>query len=256
MLHAVEEVGVAEREVAGTHLDETLDVAQEDVLVHDPDAPVVDRGHRAVAAAVHAAVARLDVADQPLLVAEHEAGVALQRREELARGKLEALAAEMHDLGSRRIASLGPREAADPGDQGGLVLARDHAVDQPPDREVTADGRVEAVETEGELGPLRPQRPGGPPREAHRGVHRDREGDRLAPLQPLRIPALDCEVEAADLVAGAAQGGGRRGDVQGLVPELVRRDQYDTHRLRLAARGRRQWPAAAAGARMSTSRRA
>src|SRR5438132_1373071 len=99
----------------------------------------------------------------------------------------------MHDLGSRRIASLGPREAADPGDQGGLVLARDHAVDQPPDREVAADGRVEAVETEGELGPLRPQRLGGPQREAHRGVHRDREGDRLAPLQPLRIPALDCE---------------------------------------------------------------
>src|SRR2546423_7377834 len=80
MLHAVEEVGVAEREVASTHLDETLDVVQEDVLPHDPDAPVVDRGHRAVAAAVHAAVARLDVADQPLLVAEHEAGVALQRR--------------------------------------------------------------------------------------------------------------------------------------------------------------------------------
>src|SRR2546423_11470300 len=80
MLHAVEEVGVAEREVASTHLDETLDVGQEDVLLHDPDAPVVDRGHRAVAAAVNAAVARLDVADQALLVAEHEAGVALQRR--------------------------------------------------------------------------------------------------------------------------------------------------------------------------------
>src|SRR2546427_2317490 len=89
MLHAVEEVGVAEREVAGTHLDETLDVAQEDVLVHDPDAPVVYRRHRAVAAAVHAAVARLDVADQPLLVAEHEAAVALQRRGEPPPGEAE-----------------------------------------------------------------------------------------------------------------------------------------------------------------------
>src|SRR5256714_10999384 len=77
MLHAVEEVGVAEREVAGSHLDETLDVAQEDVLVHDPDAPVVDRGHGAVAAAANAALARLDVADQALLVAEHEAGASL-----------------------------------------------------------------------------------------------------------------------------------------------------------------------------------
>jgi hypothetical protein len=114
MLHTVEEVGVAERKVAGTHLDETLDVVQEDVGLHDPDAPVVDRGHRAVAAAVHAAVARLDVADQALLVAEQEAGVALQRREKLARGKLKALAAEIHDLCSRRIASLSPREATHP----------------------------------------------------------------------------------------------------------------------------------------------
>jgi len=163
-------------------------------------------------------------------------------------------AAGVDEAAADRLA--GPGQALAVGRQGGLVLARDHAVDQPPDREVAADGRVEAVETEGELGPLRPQRLGGPQREAHRGVHRDREGDGLAPPQPLRIPALDCEVEAADLVAGAAQGGGRRGDVQGLVPELVRGDQYDTHRPRLAARGRRQRTAAAAGARMSTSRRA
>src|SRR3954463_12596812 len=63
----VEEVGVTEGDVAGAQLDEARDVPHHGVCADDPDAPVVDGGHRAVAAPVHAAVTRLDVAHEPLL---------------------------------------------------------------------------------------------------------------------------------------------------------------------------------------------
>ena len=77
---AVEEVGIAEGDVAGAELDEARDVPHHGVRADDADAPVVDSGHRAVAAPVHAAVARLDVAHEPLVASEREVCVALERR--------------------------------------------------------------------------------------------------------------------------------------------------------------------------------
>jgi hypothetical protein len=101
---AVEEVGIAEGDVARTHAREALDVAQNGLGLHDADTPVIDRGNRAVAAVVHAPVAGLHVPDQPLLPADRQAGVALQSRQ-LARGKLERAALEVNDrpvVGPRR----------------------------------------------------------------------------------------------------------------------------------------------------------
>ena len=62
VLGAVEEVGIAERDVAraGRHL--RADVGDDDVDGHDEEAAAVDRRDRAVAAVVQAAAAGLDVA--------------------------------------------------------------------------------------------------------------------------------------------------------------------------------------------------
>ena len=66
-------------------------------------------------------------------------------------------------------------------------------------------------------------------RDAHGGVHRHGEADGVRPVQCVGIPGLHAQVQAADLVPGAPQRGGRRRDVQRLVAQLVGRDQQDTH---------------------------
>ena len=97
MASAVEEVRVAKGDMAGAHRHQALDVAQNRVGLHDPDAPVVDRGNRAVAAAVHAAVAGLDVADQALLAAHGQSGVTFERRQQLARRQIKVPALKVDD---------------------------------------------------------------------------------------------------------------------------------------------------------------
>ena len=69
----------------------------------------------------------------------------------------------------------------------------------------------------------------GAERQPHGGVHRHREPDRLRPLHGVGIPRLHAEVQAPQLVPGAAQRGGRRSDVQRLVAQLVGGDQQDAH---------------------------
>src|SRR3954454_617130 len=93
----VEEVGVTEGDVAGAQLDEARDVPHHGVCADDADAPVVDGGHRGVAAPVHAAVARLDVPEERLVAAEREVRVALERRQQLARRQLELAPAELDE---------------------------------------------------------------------------------------------------------------------------------------------------------------
>ena len=95
--HPVEEVGVAEGDVPGADGDEAGDVGEHDVLPDDPDPAVVDGRHGAVPAAVDAAVARLDVADEALLAVDREMGVALQRGQEITRRQLEAPAPELDE---------------------------------------------------------------------------------------------------------------------------------------------------------------
>ena len=94
---AVEEVGVAERDVARAHGGEALDVAQDGLGLHDADAAVIDGGDRAVPAAMHAPVAGLHVADESLLPADRQAGVALEAGQQLARRRFEGAALEMDE---------------------------------------------------------------------------------------------------------------------------------------------------------------
>ena len=92
----VQEVGVAEGQVAGAHAHELGHVGQDVLHADHPGAPVVDHGDRAVPAPMGAAVAGLDIAGETLLFPDHQPGVAVERRQELSGGQPETLPAEVH----------------------------------------------------------------------------------------------------------------------------------------------------------------
>jgi hypothetical protein len=94
---AVEEVGIAERDVPRAHLRQVLDIAQDDLRLHDADAPVVHGGDRAMPAPMHTPVAGLHVPDQPLLPVPCQAGVTLESGQQLARRQLEGAALQLDD---------------------------------------------------------------------------------------------------------------------------------------------------------------
>ena len=71
---SVQEVGVAEGDVARPHGDELGHVGHHGVLAHQAGAPVVDDRHGAVATAVGAAVAGFDVAGQARFAADGQRG--------------------------------------------------------------------------------------------------------------------------------------------------------------------------------------
>ena len=78
---AVEEIGIAEGDVARAGGDELGDIGHDGVVGHEAGSPVVDDGHRTMPATVRAAMARFDVPDQAALVPEGESGVAVETRE-------------------------------------------------------------------------------------------------------------------------------------------------------------------------------
>ena len=121
------------------------------------------------------------------------------------------------------------RQLVHPGRERRLVLASDHARGELTLYQLAADRGIEPVEADRQPGVLAAHAAAGAERQTHSGVHRHREADRLRPLQGAGVPRLHAEIQAADLVPGAAQRGRRRRDVQRLVAQLVGRDQKDAH---------------------------
>ena len=155
---------------------------------------------------MHAAVARLDVAHEPLVAPEREVRVALERRQQVACRQLELAPAELDErLVRSRVGRTAGRQLADPSRQRRLVLAGDRAVGQRADCEVAAHRRVQAVEADRQLGARAANAGRRPHRQAHRGVHRHRESGGLRPLECAGVPALDRQVEAAHLVPRLTQ---------------------------------------------------
>ena len=181
-------------------------------------------------AAMHAPMARLHVPDQPLLPAHRQTGVALESGQQLARRGVEGAALQVDD---RPFAGRGRRapgrQLVHPGRERRLVLAGDQARGELTLYQLAADRGIEPVEADRQPRTLAAHSAAGAEREAHGGVHRNREADRLGPLQRTRIPRLHAQIQAADLMPSTAQRGRRRSDVQRLVAQLVGRDQKDPH---------------------------
>ena len=78
----VEEVRIAERDVAGACRDLTRDVGEDDLGLHHAELAVVDRDDRTVAAQMTAAAARLGVTDQRArAISALQRGVAIEPRQ-------------------------------------------------------------------------------------------------------------------------------------------------------------------------------
>src|SRR6476659_2175097 len=81
MTHAVEEIWVGERNMLRAHVNELSDIRQHDVLGYSPKPAAVDRGDRAVQAAMRAAAAGFDGAGKPVFPAVIEPRRAIERRQ-------------------------------------------------------------------------------------------------------------------------------------------------------------------------------
>src|SRR5262249_38647720 len=107
---AVQEVGIAERDVSGAGVDELADVGHDALAIDDEEAPAVHGRDRAVTAVMLAAATGLDVAGQlEAAVSTLEVRVLLEARKERARW---GRGVERREEGSRRAR---PGRAAVPG---------------------------------------------------------------------------------------------------------------------------------------------
>src|SRR5207249_6373484 len=99
---AVQEVGIAERDVSGAGVDELADIGHDDVAIDDEEAPAVHGRDRAVTAVMLAAATGLDVAGQlEAAVSTLEVRVLLEAPKERARWGREV---ELREDRSRRSA--------------------------------------------------------------------------------------------------------------------------------------------------------
>ena len=84
----------------------------------------------------------------------------------------------------------------------------------PGSRAGAAEWRVQAEEHDSDVRPAtRANGLGDRNRQAHRGMHRDRDGDQLGSIEIGLVQRLDGEVNGADVMTCAAQEGCRRGNV-------------------------------------------
>ena len=216
MVDAVEEVGIAERDVAGAGCDLLVDVGEDGVDVDDPDSAVEHHRHGAVPAPVRAAARRLDVPDRPGLAGDLEVRVATRLGEQVAcrEGRLE------------RHYRVGPFDPAHEGDVGVAVHERVGHVRTHRGVEAVASDRLAAG----------PDGGGRAHREAGRGVHRHRERDLVGPRRECGVPLFEREIEQANVVASGPQDPGRTGDAERLMAELVRRNQQHLHVITISMR--------------------
>ncbi len=236
VVHAVEEVGVGERDVLRTRGDLLGDVAQHRVDRRDADPAVIDDGHRAVAATVGAAPARLDDGHQTFVVALHQSRVAIERRQQVPR--------RCHRVGGGGTAQVHHAAVVvslDPVEERRVGLAGEDAIGS-----IGHGLAVEAEARDRKRGTAAAHVVDDLARQARRGVHRDGAREPVGPGHEVRVPRVDREVAAAHLVTGGPEAGRRLRDAERLTAELVTRHQRDAHRSRVPG-GRRRHA-------MSTSR--
>ena len=222
MGHRIEEVGVAEGEVAHPVIPEPSDVLDEHIALPHTNPPVVHRRDWTVAAPMHATTGCLDVAGEPLLAVYAKPRIAIEGRQKIAGGQGEPEPIE-HDR--PRIGGA-VRDA----DQCLFVLPSEQRVNKPRFESRPAKGGVETVEHEAHLRAAAGadgSRDGN--RHPHRRVHRDGDGHELRRVEIRLIQRLDREIDGADAMPRRTEERGGRGDVEGLMAELVARDEQHSH---------------------------
>ena len=216
----VQEVGVAEGDVAGPHAHELGDVGHDGVLADQAGAAVVDDGDRTVTAAVRAPVARLHVAGQAALAPESQAGVAVQAGQEVAGREAEPAPPELDHGRSHLAGGAGTTGAAPssgeaerrprppaPGSYS-PAMARSASPVEVPSRPVEA--RVQAVETQRAGRAARARIVGARRRARRMAVCMGTEhATASAQSTQVGVERIDGQIDAAHVVAGAQQRAGR-----------------------------------------------
>ncbi len=190
MRRRVEEVGIAERDVAGAGVDELLDVGEHRLLVDPTDAAVEHHRHRTVAAPVCAPVGGQDRSDESLLATDLEPRVAVERLQQVACREITT----SFDCPRHRLTEVSALLRVEAEDAHRLVDA--------------------SSEVAGESG---------------RRVHRHRERHLVGPLDCRGVPRVDGHVERTHVVAVLAQVRHRGSDRARLLAELVGGDEEDPH---------------------------
>ena len=245
---AVQEVGIAERDVSGAGVDELADIGHDDVAIDDEEAPAVHGRDRAVTAVMLAAATGLDVAGQlEAAVSTLEVRVLLEAPKERARWGREV---ELREDRSRRSARpdrsaiRGGLEMAGQLDERVFHFAAHDGVRAVSQEMLGIQRRVQAVEADVGRRIFLAHARGDPDAEAQRRVHRHGDRDEARAANALGIEGLDGHVEHGWPIAGALEEGRRPRHGQRLVAQLVAADEEDRAGL---AHARHSTPAFAAG---------
>ena len=256
MGRAVQEIGVAERDVARARRDLSADVGHHDVFGDDAKATLVHRHHWTVAAQVLAAAAAFGESGDPLrAIGQDQLRIARERGQPRAIGRDERhLVAAYQRFPLRRDGAV-RAQALREIEQRRLELAAEHGGGATRAQERLVHGGVEAIHAK--MGAGREpahlgQRLDGDP---GRGVHADVERDQTRVIELGRVEPLQREVDAFDVEAGAREPRGRRRQRERLATELVGVDQDDLEEPWRARRGRRGLGADAGGAHGRRNRR-
>jgi hypothetical protein len=202
---AVEEVRIAESDVAGAGGDLCACVGENDLRRDDPEAAVIDRHDRAMPAAVFAAAARLGVTGDALFTARLQAGVSRQRRQA---GSIRDLEDQPRDALSIRI-RRGWRQGGgcSPGcfHQRCLVLTTQDFIDTARPEQFGIERGVETVGNETHVRVQSAHAVDHRERQPRRRVHREEEPHHSGRTNDVLRQAVFRQIGAADLDPRVAQ---------------------------------------------------
>ena len=245
MSRAVQEVGVAERDVACARRDLGPDVGHHHRFRHDAEAPLVHRHHRAVAAEMLAAAAAFGEARDALrAIGQDQLRIAGKRGQPRAIGCDERNLCETYGCLSSRRDGVTVAQTLGQIEQRRFELAAENAAGAPRTQERLVHGGIETVDAEMGAGCELAHLGQGFDGDPRGGMHADAERDQTRPGELARGEFVQREVDALDVEACPREPSGRGRERERLAAELVGVDQDDFEALRKvrgACGGRRRF---------------
>ena len=225
---AVEEIGVAERDVPGARRHLLSDVGDDHVHRHDAEPALVHRHHRTVPAPVFASARGFGESGRARrAVGHHDGGVAVEGGEGVAQRRAEGDLREVVDHPEGGARRSGPHAFSEV-EEMRLVLASDNSVHPEPAQAPRVHRCVQAV------GAQYRARGQGPDLGQHlecdpgRGVHRQVDGDHAGAGQCIGAQAIDRQIAAAHVETGIVEPSRRLREPERLASEFVGADEDDS----------------------------